>query len=290
MEQITFENLDSIGESSETATATDGRESASETEADTGVRSDNETVPRFLAVATAKARTSLADPIRAVLKYAAEREGSAIDSRDRTEFVTDVTTGTSQSAPVAAPGGIVTWSVRPDRSAVDAGLELLDDMEGFAVVVVDKIESLGATAADMEERASRILDSNGCDLVLLESGLRLEAESEAARAHIRTLAAVDRAGLEIQREATVSDLRARGVDLPSGGRAPLGFEWRDGELVTSDRYSRVCSTLELVKERVEAESNDVGISKGKAARRLDTSHRTINRCFDDRPDLYGLDN
>ncbi|MFA9504932.1 hypothetical protein ACERIM_19425 [Natrinema sp. H-ect1] len=290
MIDTTIEDYNSVGGSSETEPATDGEESPSKTEEETGVGSDNENTPQFLAVATAKARTSLADPIRAVLKYAAEREGSERDYKDRTEFVTDVTTGTTQSAPVAAHGGIVTWSVRPDRSAVDAGLELLDDREGFAVVVVDKIESLGATAADMEERASRILDSHGCDLILLESGLRLEAESEAARTHIRTLAAVDRAGLEIQREATVSDLRARGVDLPSGGRAPLGFEWRDGELVTSDQYSRVYSTLELVKERVEAESDDVGISKGKAARRLDTSHRTINRCLHERPDLYGLGN
>ncbi|AGB31849.1 hypothetical protein C488_06785 [Natrinema pellirubrum DSM 15624] len=286
MIDTTIEDYNSVGRSSETEAEIDGEEFPSKTEEETGVESDNEDTPQFLAVATAKARTSLSDPIRAVLKYAAEQEGAESDYKDRTELVTDVTTGTSQSAPVAAHGGIITWSVRPDRSAVDAGLELLDDTESLSVVVIDKIESLGATAADMEERAARILDSHGCDLVLLESGLHLEAESEAAQAHIRTLAAVDRAGIEIQREATVSDLRARGADLPSGGRAPLGFEWRDGELVTSDQYSRVCSTLELI----EAESGDVGISKGEAARRLDTSHRTINRCLDDRPDLYGLDN
>lgn len=63
------------------------------------------------------------------------------------------------------------------------------------------------------------------------------------------------------------------------GPAPLGFAKDDGELIEAQNYDRVCAVLDMV------EAGE--LSKRKAAKRLATSRRTINRALE-RQELYGL--
>jgi hypothetical protein len=65
------------------------------------------------------------------------------------------------------------------------------------------------------------------------------------------------------------------------GRPPLGYDVKDGHLVTSGNYPKVRRVLEKVV--------DGDLSKRQAAAALDTSHRTINRSINTRPERYGLD-
>jgi DNA invertase Pin-like site-specific DNA recombinase len=67
------------------------------------------------------------------------------------------------------------------------------------------------------------------------------------------------------------------------GRAPLGFEKNDGELIPTSDFDSVCTVLEMVDEGE--------MSQRKASQRLDTSRTTIRRAIEneDRRELYGLD-
>jgi DNA invertase Pin-like site-specific DNA recombinase len=64
------------------------------------------------------------------------------------------------------------------------------------------------------------------------------------------------------------------------GPAPLGFEKDDGRLVEGDNYDLVCAVLEMKA------SGDMGTRE--AARELGCGTATINRCLDERAELYGL--
>lgn len=63
------------------------------------------------------------------------------------------------------------------------------------------------------------------------------------------------------------------------GRAPLGFEKDDGQLIEGSEYDRVAAVLDMVQKDE--------LSKRKPARELDTSRPTIDRALD-RGELYGL--
>lgn len=67
------------------------------------------------------------------------------------------------------------------------------------------------------------------------------------------------------------------------GRAPLGFEKKEGELIPTSYFDSVCTVLEMVDEGE--------MSQRKASQRLDTSRTTIRRAIEDdeRRELYGLD-
>lgn len=65
------------------------------------------------------------------------------------------------------------------------------------------------------------------------------------------------------------------------GRPPLGHVVEDGRLKRSYDYDRVCAILQSVI------AGDT--TRTDAAHRLDTSRATINRCLQDRRDMYRLD-
>lgn len=94
------------------------------------------------------------------------------------------------------------------------------------------------------------------------------------------LRAADSMGIELQREARKDDHRRWADWAIDGGRAPLGFEWSNGELVPAENYRDVCACLEMVR--------DGEMSKRKAAAHLNTSPRTITRSIEERGDRYGL--
>ncbi|WP_231184702.1 hypothetical protein [Haladaptatus sp. DYF46] len=64
------------------------------------------------------------------------------------------------------------------------------------------------------------------------------------------------------------------------GPAPIGFEKRNGKLVESADYDRVCTVLDMVARD--------DMSQRKAADELDSSRRTIRRAVEERGKLYGL--
>lgn len=99
------------------------------------------------------------------------------------------------------------------------------------------------------------------------------------------LDSLDRGGAELQRAAKVQDVRnwLGSKELPDRGRAPLGFTYDGGELVTAERYGDVRAVLSLVLD----DSPD-GLSKRKAAEKLGVAPRTIGRAMDNL-DRYGLE-
>lgn len=65
------------------------------------------------------------------------------------------------------------------------------------------------------------------------------------------------------------------------GRPPIGHVVKDGRLKRSYDYDRVCAVLQSVITE--------DMTKTDAAHNLNTSRATINRCIQNRPDMYRLD-
>lgn len=156
-------------------------------------------------------------------------------------------------------------------------------------VFIDGFESVGGSAREVRDRLSRlgeVLASRDISIMLIDADpsgsdvLAVDPGSDEFDVLLSALGLVDTASLSRHRAAIKSDI-ARWSDREyNGGRPPLGFEAVDGELVPASDYDEVCVTLEMVREG--------RMSKRKAASHLRTSARTITRCLEDRPELYGV--
>lgn len=148
-------------------------------------------------------------------------------------------------------------------------------------IVVPSFASLGTTLGEIAGSLES-LAGIGAKLTVLRGGERLDylPGSSELRAVISGFRAAGEEGIQFQREAEKRDLRLWADWDKDGGRAGLGFEWVDNELVPADNYDEVCAVLEMV---VSGE-----MTKSKAAAHLDTSPRTITRCIEERPERYGL--
>lgn len=153
------------------------------------------------------------------------------------------------------------------------------------VVRIPAPELFGETAGEIAERLEPIA---GIDAeVVVSTGPRTgdwrrfpPGAGRAFEEFLSGVAAARGVGLRLQRAATREDIQRWADWDKEGGRAGLGFEWVDEELVPGPDYDEVCSCLELV------EAGEM--SKNKAAAHLGTSPRTITRCIEERPDRYGL--
>jgi len=86
---------------------------------------------------------------------------------------------------------------------------------------------------------------------------------------------------EIKRQNVREGIAARRQsDEYRHGRAPLGFEKENGELIQQPQYHQICEVLDQV---VRDE-----LSQRQAAKQIDSSRRTVRRAIDERPELYGL--
>jgi DNA invertase Pin-like site-specific DNA recombinase len=173
------------------------------------------------------------------------------------------------------------FGINSDREHVDAGVADVD-RGPVTDVVVDSIETLGETHSEIRDRLDTIVES-GADLHLNDTGVVID--SETGKSVLGVLDSLDRGGVELQRAAKVQDVRdwLGSKDLPSRGRAPLGFTYDDGEVVTAENYDDVRAVLSLVLD----DSPD-GLSKRKAAEKLGVAPRTIGRALDNLG-RYGLE-
>jgi len=159
------------------------------------------------------------------------------------------------------------------------------------IVCIDGFRNLGHEHREIRDRLDLLRE------ILAPHSIRIgiiEADPAGSNVHmmdptndqftgmLKTLTLSDHAALARQREADKQDIEWWANYEYSGGRPPLGFTTIDGELVPDENYDTVCATLELVRD------DESSMSKRKAAAFLNTSPRTITRCLEERPRLYGL--
>jgi len=167
-----------------------------------------------------------------------------------------------------------------DRSGYQ---EMMSDAEsgGLDAVVVHSISRICRSIGDLERTAGRLEDAE-VELHIVSEGLRLKPGDDDPY----QTALFQLLGVFAELEANMAQMRTKeGIAARQQnedyhhGRPPLGFEKDDGLLVEGENYHEVVSVLEMVQKNE--------MSKRKAAQRLDTSRKTIDRALE-RADLYGL--
>jgi hypothetical protein len=149
-------------------------------------------------------------------------------------------------------------------------------------VIINNLLALGETHTDIRDRVERLVDDE-LRVHVLSSGFIIDEDS--ADVALGVLDELTDVAPELQREAARRDARRyiEERDPSVGGRPPLGFGFDDGNLVPADDFEEVRELL----LRVDADD----LPKSAAARRLDTSPRTITRCIEEeeRREMYSLD-
>lgn len=163
---------------------------------------------------------------------------------------------------------------------------LMSDVEAgdVDVVVVKDMSRVARSVRDLMRTVDRLRDA-GCELHFIDDPIQVTPydDDPTQDLMLQVLAAVAEFEARITQQRVREGIAARmESDEYHHGPAPLGFEKDGGRLIEATDYDRVCAVLEMI----EADE----ISKRKAAGRLDTSRRTINRALDERPELYGLAN
>jgi DNA invertase Pin-like site-specific DNA recombinase len=166
-----------------------------------------------------------------------------------------------------------------DNQQPHAAQQLID---AVATLPVDRVEcnSIGAIADSLEDTvtvAEYVTDQGATITTAHATGehVTIEQGSEVLET-LKDAAAIARTN---DRTPTITTIRA-GEDVE--GRPGLGFEICDGNLVKTDEFEEIRAVLKAVIQ------DEGGLSKRAAARRLDTSRRTITRCIDERPEEYDL--
>ena len=167
-----------------------------------------------------------------------------------------------------------------DRSGYQ---EMMSDAEAGALraVVVHSISRICRSISDLERTASR-LDDAGVELHIVSEGLTLRPDEDDPyqTALFQLLGVFAELEANMAQQRTKEGIAARQQqDDYHHGPAPLGFEKDDGRLVEAGNYHDVVAALEMVQKGE--------LSKRKAAERLETSRKTINRALE-RKALYGL--
>lgn len=168
-------------------------------------------------------------------------------------------------------------------TARDGYHDLLEDVAAGTVdrVVCTSVSRLSRSIRDLDQTVETIVDEHGAELHIVSEGLQMTGEDDPyQKAMLQLLGVFAELEADMTRQRVREGIRTRMQnDEYHHGPAPLGFEKNDGHLIEAAAFDRVCTVLELV---VDGE-----LSKRKAARELDTSRATINRCLD-RRELYGL--
>ena len=136
---------------------------------------------------------------------------------------------------------------------------------------------------DLDRTVEHVVDDNETELHIIDEAfqLRHDHNDPYQKAMLQLLGVFAELEAEMAQKRTREGIQTRMNDEDyHHGPAPLGFEKDDGYLIEASNFDQVRATLELIL--------DNELSKRKAARELDTSRRTINRCLD-RLELYALD-
>lgn len=231
-------------------------------------------------------RRELADATRSCLAHASQIISSDwTDSADRAELGRLIATG---EYPLDATvkrkhGHGLVVGVDPDREHVAEGVAAVD-RTSVTDVIVNNLVALGESHAEIRDQVD-VLVRGGASLHLNDTGA--EIDSGNCDALLGGLISLDKAGVELQRAAEVQDVRdwLDNRSLPDRGRAPLGFEYVDGELVTAENFDEVRAVLSMARAGPDGERE---LSKRKAADRLGVAPRTVGRALDNL-DRYGLE-
>ncbi|WP_254809736.1 recombinase family protein [Natronosalvus amylolyticus] len=226
--------------------------------------------------------------VRSVLPYVEDKFGTDI-GQDITEVGDYVSDENTSDDPISLAGGDVMLfydrltGTNTDRKGYHDLMDAVDSGDVDAVVS-DAVSRVSRSLRDLDRTAERVVEQNNAELHLIKEGFQLipGKEDPFQRAMFRLL------GVFAELEAELAQLRAREglqtrIEADENyrhGRAPLGFVKSDGEIRPGPDYDLTVSTLRDVAEGY--------LSKRKAAKRLDTSRRTINRSLNDRSELYGL--
>lgn len=162
--------------------------------------------------------------------------------------------------------------------------DMMADIEDGTVdtVVVHEISRMARSLRDLDRTVSRVVDA-GAEVHFVRDGLHFGAgdDSPMDRLMLQMLGAFAEWEARVKQMNTKEGIAARQQnDDYHHGPAPLGFEKDDGRLIESENYDRVCAVLEM-KAKGEMGTRE-------AARELECGTATINRCVDERGELYGL--
>ncbi|MFB6178245.1 MAG: helix-turn-helix domain-containing protein [Halorientalis sp.] len=255
------------------------------TDIGTGTDADSESADeRYLVIAHHPTRRALADAVRSCLAHANQIvDEGGVDAARRARYSRLIASGDLplNDDGFTVPGGGFACGIE-DRQCVRHAVRVVETNDDMRHVVVDNLATFGETQAEVRDHIETIVQS-GAELHVNDTGVVIDSDS--ADEVLGVLDSLDRGGVNLQRAATVRDVRAWIDDrsLPDRGRAPLGFEYVDGELVTADEFDEVRGVLLMVLD----ESPD-GLSKRKAAERLGCAPRTVGRALDNL-DRYGLE-
>jgi DNA invertase Pin-like site-specific DNA recombinase len=170
-----------------------------------------------------------------------------------------------------------------DTAPREAYKELMNDVHEGRVnaVVAHEVSRVARSIGDLERMSEQLREADVELHIVAESlVLRPDEEDPYQTALFQLLGVFAELEAKIKRQNIREGIAARQEsDDYHHGPAPLGFEKRDGQLVESSKYQRVCEVLDQVA-RGE-------LSKRKAAAELDCGRKTIRRAAD-RGDLYGL--
>ncbi|AFK18643.1 recombinase family protein [Haloferax mediterranei ATCC 33500] len=160
---------------------------------------------------------------------------------------------------------------------------MMSDVEAGAVdaVVVNSISRIARSIRDLDRTAERIGDC-GAELHIISEGfaLRPDDDDPYQRAMFQLLGVFSELEARMAQQRTKEGIAVRKQNEEyHHGPAPLGFEKDDGLLAEGENYDQVCAVLEMVTKE--------NLSKRKAAKELQTSRATVDRCLD-RGTLYGL--
>ncbi|UPW01086.1 hypothetical protein M0R88_03045 [Halorussus gelatinilyticus] len=269
--QMQLTDIDSLGNTdSETDSDTDG---------------DSE-IDKCCVIVHQPTRKELARSVRSCLAHANQIvSAGTIDSATRADAGHKIASGKIDLPDRAVPidvGGIA-LGIDAERRHVVNGVSVSEKTDDIRHVVVDSIGTLGKDHAEIRDRVETLVNG-GVTLHLNDTAV--EIDSDSADAVLGVLDSLDKGGVELQRAAGIRDVRdwADGIDRDRG-RAPLGFEYVDGELVTAANYDEVRAVLSMARAGPDG---DRELSKRKAAERLDVAPRTIGRALDNL-DRYGLE-
>lgn len=162
--------------------------------------------------------------------------------------------------------------------------QLMDNVDSgqVDVVVVKDMSRIARSVRDLMRTVDRLRE-NGVELHFIDDPVTVKPNDDdpTNELMLQVLGAVAEFEAAITQQRVRDGIAARQESEEyHHGPAPLGFEKDDGQLLETSEYDRVCAVLDMV---------DAGeLSQRKGAQRLDTSRKTIVRCTEDRPELYGL--
>ena len=161
---------------------------------------------------------------------------------------------------------------------------LMDSVEEFDVVVVRSVSRVSRSIRDLSRIADEFEEA-GTKLEFVNEPIEIDPASDDpySKAMFQLLGVFAELEAEMTRQRIKDSIQTLQENGFNWGRAPLGFEKNDGELIPTSDFDSVCTVLEMVDEGE--------MSQRKASQRLDTSRTTIRRATenDDRRELYGLD-